>query len=514
VVVTGNGRDSIRALVAVRNEHRSANSWLGQWPATRFEALESAGLSLDSVPESGVLIQLSNVVGITNGGESLILADSIHPSLLGLAERAVHCFPGLHLACVSLLCEDPAGIVADQKVVVVDIEAKPAIADLAYPAYGPAQDLTDLLLDYALDLAKHRQNPGQPPCIRPALRYVRPPDVVFAHNSSSLEQQILRHAARSRQLQVEQLSSTLTRISRLDEQTLFYKTMTSGTRVVARRATNSNKEWTKQLLRAAGLPTPRWHTFGPEQQSEAWNYLKTLKTPAVIKPVSGSWGRGVTANVVKQEHFIQAWNQAMVTKAKAIMVEEYFPGDLYRLLVIGNALVAVAEILPVSLTGDGEHTIEELVIGQNYQRELDPCLAQCPIVLSPSILHNLQEQGLNERSILDAGRALQLDTVANVGVGGTCRDMTDRIHPDFAPIAVQARKAVFDPPHVGIDLIARDIAIAPHQQPWTIVEVNTNPGLVEHHFPSSGQPRDVAGALLEFIFPQLPNYEKNGITNS
>ncbi|GAB6058605.1 CapA family protein [Desulfonatronum parangueonense] len=498
--ITGNGRDTVAALIKKRGINRAANPWLGQWPAKRLDALELAGPALNVVPEPGASILLSNVAGITNGSDTIALADTIHVSLLELAEQIVRSFPGLHLGCVSLICDDPVRNVADQTVMVLDIDAKPAIADLACPTSGPAVDLSDALLDYASSLARQQPRLNQPPDIRPAPLFVPPPDAVFALDTR-LAGQLLRQAARSRHMEAEQLSTRLTRITRNDDQILFYKTMSPGTRVVARRATNSSKEWTKQLLHAAGLPTPTWQAFSADQQGEAWNYLQALGVPAVIKPLSGSWGRGVTADVRQRKHFNQAWDLAIQTGTQSVMVEEYASGSLYRLFVIGNSLAAAAEILPARVTGDGVYTIQELVIAQNLQREQDPCLAHCPIVLGPSVLRQLHEQGLEEGSVLEAGRELRLDTVANIGVGGTSLDMTDHVHPHFASIAVQTRMAVFDPPHVGIDLIAQNISAPPYGQSWTIIEVNTNPDLDLHHFPASGHPRDVAGALVEFYFP-------------
>ncbi len=499
VAVTGNGRNSIRELILAHNQRRSANPWLTQWPATRFDALDHADLSLDAVPEPGTVVPLSHVASIGNGSDTIALADGVHASLLELAEQAVQCFPGLHLACVSLICDDPARPLAGQRVAVLDIDAKPAIADLAFPAFGPALDLSDTLLDTALDLARRRPNQDHPPCIRPAPVFNPPADTVF-YLDSRLEGQLLRHAARSQGVKAEKLSSKLNRISRLNRQVLLYKTMSPGTRVVARRATNGSKEWTKQLLRAANLPTPAWRTFTPNQQTEAWHYLQTLDAPAVVKPLSGSWGRGVTTNVTERQHFNQAWEFTIQTGTRTVLIEEYAAGSLYRLFVIGNSLLAAAEILPARISCNGALTIQELIAAKNLLREQDPCLAQCPIVLTPSVRRHLHEQGLDENSVLEAGHELQLDTVANIGVGGTSRDVTDQIHPDFAPIAALTRTAVFDPPHVGIDLITQDISTSPHDQPWTIIEVNTNPALDLHHFPASGPPRDVAGALIESSF--------------
>ncbi|MBF0213158.1 MAG: acylphosphatase [Magnetococcales bacterium] len=57
--------------------------------------------------------------------------------------------------------------------------------------------------------------------------------------------------------------------------------------------------------------------------------------------------------------------------------------------------------------------------------------------------------------------------------------------------------------HVGFDLICEDIVKHPDEQNWLVIEVNTNPNFRGHHFPGSGTPRDVAGALIEELYPEL-----------
>ncbi|MEA1052780.1 GNAT family N-acetyltransferase [Lamprobacter modestohalophilus] len=498
VSITGNGRDTVAALIQARQERRSRNPWLRQWPGVRQGLLEDSAFSMESILDPGQSLQLSNVASVTNGSDTVALGDRLHTSLRALAEQAVQSLSGLHLASVSLICDDPAQSRSSQTVSILEIDSKPAIADLAFPTSGPALNLADELLDYALSLRKQWPASELAPSLRPAAVFDPPAGKDFALDTR-LEGQLLRHAARARGLDAKRLTSKVTRITDGERSYLFYNTMSPGTRAVARRATSNSKAWTKQLLDANGLPTPNGQRFWSNQKAEAWDYLQRRGCPVVIKPVSGSWGRGVTTEVTDLETFEQAWQLALQTKAKQILVEDYAPGHLYRLFVVGNALVAAAEVLPAQIMGDGQRSIQALVAAQNRERDQDPCLAQCPIVLGPSEQRYLRAQGRTQDSVPDAGCSVQLSTVANTGVGGTCRDVTDHVHPDFAPIAVKARMAVFDPPHVGIDIVAQDISRPLEDQFWTIIEINTNPDLSLHHFPTVGTARDVAGTLIDFV---------------
>src|SRR5690606_11524531 len=118
---------------------------------------------------------------------------------------------------------------------------------------------------------------------------------------------------------------------------------------------------------------------------------------------------------------------------------------------------------------------------------------------------------LSDTSVLEAGHRLQLHTVANIGSGGESIDVTEQVHPDWAAIAVRARKAVFDAYHAGIDLLAEDITRAPGDQRWSIIEVNTNPDFGVNHFPMHGQGRDVAGVLIESLFERRVDHVREPV---
>lgn len=97
------------------------------------------------------------------------------------------------------------------------------------------------------------------------------------------------------------------------------------------------------------------------------------------------------------------------------------------------------------------------------------------------------------RSVVAASRRVSED----VGV-----DMTDEIHPEFCKLAAKAKETIFNPLNAEISIIAEDIGKPPDGQNWSVVEINTEPDLVLYHFPTQGVPRDVAGALIEYLFPR------------
>ncbi|MEO5933294.1 MAG: cyanophycin synthetase, partial [Duganella sp.] len=119
-----------------------------------------------------------------------------------------------------------------------------------------------------------------------------------------------------------------------------------------------DKELTKKLLHAAGVPVPIGRSV--EDVDDAWAAAQEIGLPVVVKPKDGNQGKGVTVNVMTREQLAQAFNTAREFRDD-IMVERYLPGHDFRLLVIGNKLIAAARRDPPQVVGDGTHTVRELV---------------------------------------------------------------------------------------------------------------------------------------------------------
>jgi cyanophycin synthetase len=96
-----------------------------------------------------------------------------------------------------------------------------------------------------------------------------------------------------------------------------------------------DKELTKKLLH--GVPVPIGRSV--EDEADAWKAAQEIGLPVVVKPKDGNQGKGVTVNIMTKEHLEAAFRTAKEFRDD-VMVERYLPGHDYRLLVIGNKLVA------------------------------------------------------------------------------------------------------------------------------------------------------------------------------
>jgi cyanophycin synthetase len=119
-----------------------------------------------------------------------------------------------------------------------------------------------------------------------------------------------------------------------------------------------DKELTKRLLGAAGISVPVGRSVTTLE--EALQVAAEIAAPVVIKPRDGNQGKGVAVNLQDPDEIGKAFEIAQ-NISHNVIVEKYFPGHDFRLLVVGDKLVAAARRDPPHVIGDGQHTIAELV---------------------------------------------------------------------------------------------------------------------------------------------------------
>lgn len=255
-----------------------------------------------------------------------------------------------------------------------------------------------------------------------------------------------------------------------------------------------DKELTKQLLRAVGLPVPegRLVTDG----ADAWQAAQDMAVPVVVKPLNGNHGRGVFIGLTKREAIVAAYEVAR-DEGDGVIVERTIPGAEHRLLVVGRRLAAATRGDPVYVVGDGQQTVAALVaeLNRDPRRGFDAGTPLNPIDFDSPNRAALAHQGYTENSVLPAGVRVLVQRNGNLAA-----DVTDQVHPDNAAAAVLAAQTVgLDV--AGVDLVAEDIARPLAEQAGAFVEVNAGPGLQMHLQPAVGQPRPVGDLIVASLFP-------------
>ncbi|SAI11904.1 cyanophycin synthetase [Bordetella ansorpii] len=259
-----------------------------------------------------------------------------------------------------------------------------------------------------------------------------------------------------------------------------------------------DKDLTKMLLDAAGVPVPNGRVA--DSAEGAWEAAQELGGPVVVKPRDGSQGRGVAVNIDTRERVFQAYEAASEISSEVI-VERYIPGHDFRLLVVGSQLVAAARRDPPKVTGDGVHSIRQLVeqVNADPLRGDGHATSLTRIRFDDIALATLAKQGYGADTVPPAGTLVVLRNNANLSTGGSATDVTDEVHPDLAARAVTAARMIgLD--ICGVDVVAETVHLPLEDQHGGVVEVNAAPGLRMHLNPSFGKGRPVGEAIVGQIF--------------
>lgn len=169
--------------------------------------------------------------------------------------------------------------------------------------------------------------------------------------------------------------------------------------------------------------------------ADAVRAAELIGYPVALKPTHGSKGQGVSVGLDNAEAVRRAF--AVATVGDSVVIESALAGDDHQLLVVGNHLVAASHMLP--------------------------------------------------------GR------IAGTSHGGGTEDVTDRIHPDNARLAVDAARVVgLD--IAGINFVTVDISRSWREAGGGIIEITANPDLRPYWIDDAAG-RDVVGPILDRLLP-------------
>ncbi len=222
----------------------------------------------------------------------------------------------------------------------------------------------------------------------------------------------------------------------------------------------------------------------------------------VVKPLNANHGRGVTIRLMDKDSVRAAFKVAR-EHSRTVIIENFIVGLDHRLLVVDGKLVAASKRVPGHVTGDGEHSVSELIdiVNEDPRRGVGHEKVLTRLELDAAAMEHLKEAERTPESVLAKGEVLYLRSTANLSTGGTAVDVTDIIHPVNREMAVRAATAVgLDV--CGVDFLTNDITKSYRTHGGAICEVNAAPGFRMHVAPSEGTPRDVAGPVMDMLFPQ------------
>jgi cyanophycin synthetase len=241
---------------------------------------------------------------------------------------------------------------------------------------------------------------------------------------------------------------------------------------------SQNKVVTANLLRVAGFPAPEQGVV--RRTEDALRTALRIGWPVVVKPADLDRGEGVTVDVIDEHSLTQAYMKAaQLSISKEVIIERQVPGVCHRLFIANGKLLYAVKRLPISVIGNGMHTIEELVANECAKQARLPPWKRSEIKPLDDLAHDaIVAAGFVVSSIPAEGVLVSLRKIESTEWGGVDEEVTDRLHPENLRLAIEAAR-LFGLNVTGIDMISSDISKPWYENGAILNEINFAPVLGE-----------------------------------
>ena len=217
------------------------------------------------------------------------------------------------------------------------------------------------------------------------------------------------------------------------------------------------------------------------------SYLLNKYGKIVIKPVDGAHGNGITTSLETFEDAMEAVEVAKKFAPSGIVLAQQqleFNGFETRVICINYKFVEALTRIPAHITGDGEHTVSELIDIENNTIRTEAYKSKLAFIDRDYAEKYMAEVG-NREYVPARGEKVQVIKMCNIGRGGTVEDVTDDFPSEKRALADRIARTL-DLPVVGIDFFGD-----------YVLEVNASPSL---YYPLDG-PRASFGVekLVDYL---------------
>lgn len=234
---------------------------------------------------------------------------------------------------------------------------------------------------------------------------------------------------------------------------------------------------------------------------EIFNRLqKSMKRPVITKPNLGSRSRHTMIHINTPEDLIIGFKKAKKL-SPLVVVEEELRGYLFRGTLVAGKLAGVVKRDQPEVTGDGAHTLRELLAEENKRPERQGPIFH-KIIVDKETEIELKRENITMDDIPKKGRIVTFSQKTSRGCGGTTTEVTDITHPENVKMLEHVASFLNDP-LIGVDFIMEDITKSWREEQHSgIIECNSLPFIDLHHYPLFGKPKNIAGFLWDLVMPE------------
>ena len=247
----------------------------------------------------------------------------------------------------------------------------------------------------------------------------------------------------------------------------------------------NSKQACHAWLASRRIPVPSQLAYDESRLDEARAFL-SRHAPVVVKPCAQWGGRGVSMGVRTSADLHAAVRFARRYEPDVIL-EETVPGDDLRVILVGGELAAAIRRSPAHVTGDGVHSVRQLIARQNAQRRREDASNQIP--WNGETRRNLAELGCAPEAVPALGEHVRVRLTNNYHTGGTVEVVTDAVPARALKIAQRIAR------ELALPLVGVDFLIDRPTRRTTVIEVSPDMAI------SPPEGATVAQRFLEHLFP-------------
>ena len=325
------------------------------------------------------------------------------------------------------------------------------------------------------------------------------------YGASSLISFLVEYEALRSGLQVRRLSRLLVTVSDGKKSVCFHRGSGGGKVDYGAFALGMNKAATKMLWEGSEIGVTPYVRVTAKDLSIALSFAQNYNFEVVLKPIGSAAGNDVFIDFSGEKHFRETWNRFFGRKKdRTALVEKTFRSRDFRAWVVNGELVAVFERKRPKVVGDGKHSIRELITHEAIRRDQNPYLATKRIKLDSEVLRVLKSHNLSMDSTLEANREVEYRNNANTSSGGTIHNVTPEVSEPVKRLIERAIEVIPGLHTTALDIFSDrlDWPTTPSTEQMIFNEVEPNAGFGAH-FPDTGDPVNIAGAILESVFGPL-----------
>lgn len=270
-----------------------------------------------------------------------------------------------------------------------------------------------------------------------------------------------------------------------------------------------DKAYASFFIHSLGFPVPLGESFysdhwcsvlgSKKDSSAAVAYATKIGFPVMVKPNSESEGRGV-----EKVFTITELHESLSTifsdlKDKVALVQSVVMGSDYRIVVLDSQVLCAYKRTPLSVIGDGKHSIRSLLLEKRQQftsfgRHTTINMAD------QRIKRTLSHEGMTFATILPSGKRLALLANANLSSGGQAEDISSLLHQGYKDMAITLT-AQMGLRFCGIDIMTPSPIDMPPDR-YTVIEINAAPGL-DYYAQTGLAQREVVKVLYKKLLSSL-----------